>query len=268
MAFYDTWDTEFPLSDYRFDDPNGTAAFNNTGTGSQLVDSGGVTFQQAGPITDFAGTDYAVAFDGISGSGGSGDPIPFTSATQGTIIISFKADSTGTGSQRLFYQDDPTNSRIIDIVILSSGYFYCSFERNGSSDRIVKQYQVDMRDDTWHMMAIRQKADASTGMEFHLDTRSNLTMATSGTNLTLDATDYWFNDVFAGTEVGSGIVNVASKRSSSGFFKGELALLGVNDTAISDANLDILFAGGEWFTNPFAAKTIRRHGRRLYSANV
>jgi len=267
MSFYGTWGAVFPEYDFRFNDTSTTNAFANTGSGFDLVDAGGVTFLQ--PFNTFAAaTDYAVTFNGSTGTGGTSNPIPYTGATTGTFAIAFKASSSGSGSQRIYHQQDPTGSREIDCVILSSGYFYIAFQRTSTgTDRITYTYPVDMRDDEWHMIIIRQTGDSSTGIEFFLDSRFNpMSMTINDTAITVTQVDCWWNEVFQGTEVGSGTTHIASKKGTSGYYNGDIGLFGLDDAAISNANMDILFSygGDAWSFDVFSNKNIRRRNRKLF----
>ncbi len=274
MAFWDTWDTVFPEFDYRFeDDGTDPNAFINDGTGTSalLQDTGGVTWQQSGPSGFDDTPNFSVNLNGTTGGGGSsGGGIPFDTATAGTIAILFKTDAVGPPgtSMMLFQFRDGNNGARCEANINTSGKIrlQTAAQTSPSLDRIVYELDNANPDDThWHLLVIRQTG-SSPGIEFFFDsTTAEPYTIVADNRVTLDENS-WFNDFFGGVTL-TERVSVGYRRASSDlYFDGNIAAYGFDDSAISDENLALLMSGAGF--SPFANKTIRRNGRRLYTDQI
>lgn len=270
MAFYDTWDALFGGEiSLKFEDSFGDVnAFDNSGAAAaNLPDVGTFVsgdFRQAGPVTDFAGTDYSVAFSGSNSGRRTTGSMQQTNQATGTFAVAFKADAADSGRSMLWGQGTTFRVARMEFSLNASGFFEIFLRHDDSgSDEATWTGNVDLRDEQWHLVIIRQKNDG-TGMEIYIDTDvvGSLSRA-DGAGFTGDDNS-WMQYV-ATTSAGTERQYCADNGFTGGdHFDGNLALIGLDPTPISDADITILMAGGLWSAINFANKTIRRQGRKLF----
>ncbi len=182
----------------------------------------------------------------------------------GTFACAFKTGIGDTGVSTLWGQGTDFREARMEFKLDANGFFQVYLRQNSFGDNSATWTgNVDLRDGAWHLVIIRQKNDG-TGMEIFIDSNVAGTLTkVDGSGFSDDA-DAWFQYV-ATTSNG----NERQYCSDNGFtgadhLLGNLAIIGLRQAAMSDADITILMAGGEWAVADFSNKTIRRKNRRIY----
>jgi hypothetical protein len=120
---------------------------------------------------------------------------------------------------------------------------------------------VDVFDDQWHILVLRQKADGATGMEFWID-GNNIPSTTIVETDPSYGIDTWFSDIFAASAFHEYTVGNSSTGTA---WDGEIAGFGVTDTAPSDAQIIQMAEDFDFDTGgaKFSIKTRRNRNRYM-----
>jgi hypothetical protein len=229
-------------------------------------------YQESGP----AATPFSVGFD-VSVGGGTNEPALwnatnadwFHSTTTGTILLAFKSNGDEDGGMMFSTGELPqSNAKHFWISLNPDGSVFFRVAANNSDQAQYSTTLAGLDDDAWHLAIFRQKADG-TGVEAFIDERVDV----QGTYQELGASskDWWYDGVsltaanLDRTALGYNIGAVDR------YFDGWIAAYAEVGSALSDANIDAIFA--LWGSNgsgviTFSNKTIRRVGRRVFSANI
>ena len=279
---YAAWDTPqtvydqiFPIAApehwYRFSDASGGVT--DEGYAGSLkdlsqIDDGGaanMTYQaEANPYGD----GYGVKFNGQGG---------FTSAhlgisgSTGTMIGVFRTTGTHVGGGWLFGLWDSFDDDYIRFgPNTSNGYPIYSIQDGGADD----EYWVDLTgavdDDAVHSVAITKPASTTATPIMHVDGVNQTSGLTHSGDDNVD-NDWWWDDSGFSEKVAVGVRGgVVNNTQAEEIVAYEFLIFNtaLTDQEIADIHVILTNAGGVLPAITFSTKTIRRVGRRLFSANV
>jgi len=268
------WNDVFPEWDYRFQEAN--SPIFNQGTGGQNLGQTGVMTYRAGGLGGGpTSTTYCVSY-GASGrfDYDASSSIPTYTATEGAVGLIFKGPTA----------DAVSDKELIELLDNTSPFprLQLKQQRTGNADPNYDNALffrlsdgstnwwwtldwtdpgfVDVFDDQWHILVLRQKAD-NTGMEFWIDGVNVPATTIPSTDLSY-GNDAWLTDIF---EASFAHEYTVADSSIGLTFEGEIAGFGVTDTAPSDEQLIQMALDFELFdaSAKFRAKTIRTSTRNM-----
>jgi hypothetical protein len=240
------WNDVFPEWDYRFQETG--VPIVNKGTGGQnLGQAGIITYQAGGLGAGPTSTTYCVSY-GTSGlfEYDASNSIPTYTATQGAVGLIFKGPTAdGVSDKELIELLDNTSPfPRLQLKQTKTGNANANYDNmlffrlsDGSTNwwwtlDWTDPGFVDVFDDAWHILVLRQKAD-NTGMEFWIDGINVPCTTIAETDLSY-GNDAWLTDIFGASSAHEYTVGKSSTGTS---WPGEIAGFGVTDTAPSDAQI-------------------------------
>ncbi|MHA2084977.1 MAG: hypothetical protein ACXABD_14560 [Candidatus Thorarchaeota archaeon] len=270
------WNDVFPEWDYRFQEDG--VPIVNQGTGGQNLGAAGApTFRSGGLGGGPTSTTYAVSMTttGDIFEYDASTSIPTYTATEGAIGMIFKGPTA-----------DGTDKEMFEILNNTSPFPRVQLKKNrtGSSNPNYDNMPffrlsdgvngnwwwtldwtdplfVDIFDDQWHILVLRQKADGATGMEFWID-GVNVPSTTIAETDPSYGINTWLSDIFSASFAHQYTVGNSSTGTA---WDGEIAGWGITDTAPSDAQILQMAEDFELFdaSAKFRVKTARTSTRNM-----
>ena len=157
-------------------------------------------------------------------------------------------------------------NQIVRALVNSVGQLNFSVIPNGFSAnalRVDTTALTAVDDNEWHFFLIRQKADG-TGPEIYVD---GSWAAVTRTVLGTATLDDWWQSFDVAVSIDAFRLGRSSATTSPQLVNGEMSHFAIWDSALSDASVNSLY--NSWLGEiSYSTKTIRRKGRRLFSANL
>ncbi len=256
---HDTVDALSPVHWWRFGDAS--TSITNEGSASEAlteIDSFNGTYQaEAGPVSgsgmEFNGTGGLTTTDLSSSLVSSG----------GTMTWCFRTN--GTPNTTLFHVGwyEGTDNRYNSIALNASGLPNYKLQDAANDDENwTADSSADLRDGLVHTITIQPAVGTGSTPTMYIDGVSATLTHTSGDDGVNN--NYWWQNYLAPL-MAIGIRGGANTFDLDNIIMYELALFG---TVLSASDALAVHVAMTSPTVSYSTKTIRRHGRRLYSANI